>query len=111
MPMETKSVIPARLSEADVRNPHMITINVAAQLMKAVQDTMESMTVYYEVRHNIEIGRCEDPEKRLGYYTVVIHSDTTRVTHGFDIQMMLDMKDDWQVYVQRKTLSMIGQMT
>jgi hypothetical protein len=97
------------------RNPHTITIDVSCKLMTETQKvvTQDTKSGYVDLLHEISVP---DGRMRLGFYRVVmlclptVGADATRTSHLYDIQLMLDLGDDWREHVQVKTKRMLQEV-
>jgi hypothetical protein len=93
-----------RLSDLDVRHPHMITVNVAQQVMKVVQQTVVKHGHNIEVIHETLIP--SNPHK-LGFYRVILTTGANKDSYLFDTQMLLDMRVEWETFVTAKVTDMM----
>ena len=96
-----------KLTDEDVRNPHMSTMNIAAQIMKKVQQviTRDPSVEDFLVSHVISI---HDGKVRLGEYSVSVFYADKNSSCTFDLQMMLDLRyGEWKTHVEMKTVKLL----
>lgn len=100
-----------KLSDIEIRDPRLLGAYVAGQIMCKVLMTVYSHGLgdkYFTVHNQYMVynGR-----KKLGEYIIDVICDnndnTCHKAHTFDIQMLLDLRDDWAQYVENKTLSLM----
>ena len=100
------------LTEQTVRDPRCLTAYVAAQIMNCLTQAVYSDTFgdRFSLLHEVV---CHD-KRKLGYYRVCVeynHNDSeaniTRVSHIFDLQMLMDMRGEWEHYVEQKVLTLM----
>lgn len=94
------------------RDPRMITTYIATQVMRHLTQVVYRDTLSDRISLLHEVV-CHQ-RQRLGFYRVIIEynpkyegDEVTRVSHIFDIQMLLDLGGGWKTYIEKKTLALM----
>ena len=100
-----------KMSEEEVREPRMLGAYVAGQVLRKVVHTVYSSK--YADRFSVHSEYlCYNDRKEIGVFRISIEcaqdgSDTCRKSHIFDLQMLMDTRAMWELYVENKTLSLM----
>lgn len=108
--VRTSRVVGVRMSSDNDPSPHIITVNIAHRVMMKVTQTVyrDKYGHRYELLHEVSnpAGKA-----RTGFYRLVMYykhdKDVAQVSHLFDIAPLLDMREGWEAYVEKKTLAMM----
>lgn len=91
-----------------------VTVVTSCKILERVQKMVsrDALRDYYDVIHEIHAGYAGC---KLGYYRVIIgytHRDgkRTSTSHIFDLQLYLDMKDEWEAAVDKKTQQLMQEV-
>ena len=86
------------LTTQTVRDPRCLTTYVATQIMNHLTQVVYRDTFGDRISLLHEVVCHTD--RRLGFYRVCVeyqlHGDVTRVSHIFDLQMIMDMQGGWE---------------
>jgi len=86
---------------------HTVTVNAGARLMKLTQSIVTNAPERLSVLHEIHVHDNE----RIGYYRCIIYdAGGKKVSHIFDIPILLEMRDTWREYVEKRVNKMIGEL-
>ena len=94
--------------------PHKTTVDVASKIMEYVTHVVmrDKYAHRFELLHEVSIP---SGTPRIGQYRVVMYykegNEMTRQrAHLYDLQMMLDLKDEWKHRVETTTLNQMAKL-